>query len=211
MKAFIFDLDGTLNDSVPLIVNTALQAYQELGVEITEEEIKSYIGIPLIETGEHFLGPGRGEEYLDAYFRYYDPAAYPMRAFPGIVELLRQLRRRGARLAVATAKRHQMALETIDSIGLAGLLDALVDSEATERRKPFADPALKALELLEAEPEQTLFIGDSVHDIQCAHHAGIRACAVTWGAGIRRELVAAEPEYMVDSVAELSELLLSLR
>ncbi len=210
MKAFIFDLDGTLNDSVPLIVITTLKAYQELGIDQGEDIIKSYIGVPLVETGEALLGPGRGQEYLEAYLRHYDPMAYPMRAFPGIPELLSELRARGAKLAIATAKRRQMAEDTLEIIGLTGMLDVLVASESTERRKPFPDPALKAMELLGAKPAESLFIGDSVHDLQCAQQAGIKACAVTWGAGGKEELAACGPDYSVDTVAELSQLLLSL-
>ena len=209
MTAFIFDLDGTLNDSIPLIVSTALQAYAELGIDVAEDKIKSYIGVPLLETGEHFLGPGRGREYLEAYLRHYNPANTDMHAFPGIADMLRRLKQRGAKLAIATAKRQQMARDTVEIIGLSALVDALVDCEATLRRKPFADPALKAMELLQAGPEESLFVGDSVHDILCGHHAGIPACAVTWGAGTRQELMATQPEFIVDSVAELSSLLLS--
>lgn len=210
MKAFIFDLDGTLNDSIPLILCTTAKAWMDLGLPVDEAKIKSYIGIPLVETGEALLGPGRGQEYLQAYLRHYDPDCIPMRAFPGIPALLGQLKAKGARLAIATAKRHEMTLDTLRIIGLENVMDALVVSESTERRKPFADPALKALELLGQEQKDAIFIGDSVHDISCGHNAGLPACAVTWGAAGRADLVACRPEYIVDSVGELAQLLLAL-
>lgn len=209
MTAFIFDLDGTLNDSIPLIVATSKLAYKELGADISEERIKSMIGVPLVETGEEILGPGRGQAYLEAYLRHYNTLDYPMRAFPGIAEMLADLRAHGAKLALATAKRRQMAHDTLDAIGLSDALDAIVDSESTERRKPFPDPALKALELLGVTAEESVFVGDSSHDILCGHSAGLRTVAVTWGAGTADELISAQPDYTVHTVAELRELLLS--
>ena len=210
MKGFIFDLDGTLSDTIPLIVTTARRAYADLGIAVSDEQIKGHIGVPLVETGEHFLGPGRGEEYLAAYMRHYYDDDFKLAAFAGVAELLSELKRRGAKLAVATAKRRQAARQSIAAIGVEHLLDAVVDCESTERHKPCADPALFAAKQLALPPASCMFIGDSCHDLLAGHAAGMTVCGVTWGAGRREELLTAEPEYLVDSVAELAQLLLSL-
>lgn len=210
MKGFIFDLDGTLSDTIPLIVTTARRAYADLGLEISEDQIKSHIGVPLLETGEHFLGPGRGQEYLQAYMRHYYDDDFKLLPFAGAVDLLTALRQRGAKLAVATAKRHAAAQESISAIGIAHLLDAVVDCECTVLHKPHADPALTAAQRMELAPADCMFIGDSCHDLLSGHAAGMTACGVTWGAGRREELMAAAPEYIVDSMDELSQLLLGL-
>lgn len=210
MKAVIFDLDGTLSDTIPLIVRTAQRAWADLGLDISEQEIKGHIGVPLVETGEHFLGPGRGGEYLEAYMRHYYDDDFQLKPFTGAVELLTELKQRGVKLAVATAKRRQAAAESLREIGVAHLLDAVVDCESTALHKPHAEPALHAAALLGESPGRCLFVGDSLHDLLSGHAAGMAACGVTWGAGSRGQLEQAQPEYIVDTVAGLSALLLSL-
>lgn len=210
MKAFIFDLDGTLSDSVPLIINTATQAFAQLGVHPGAEKLRSYIGFSLFETGEALLGPGRGQEYVERYEDIYFRNSHTLEAFPGALDMLRALRQAGAKTALCTAKRKRAAIDSLEQIGAAELMDAVVYSELTERHKPFPDPALKAAELLQMPVADCLFIGDAKHDIGCAKQAGMQVCAVSWGAGSSAAIADAAPDYLVDSMQELEKLLLSL-
>jgi len=94
MTAFLFDLDGTLHDSVPVICHVSQLAYAELGLERSLEEIKKTIGVPLVKTGEELFGPGNGDLYRLTYQRIYQEqeSLFPLRAFPGIPEMLSALR-----------------------------------------------------------------------------------------------------------------------
>ena len=210
MKAFIFDLDGTLADTVPLIVATARRVWQEYGLYPDEARIRSFIGVSLFQTGEAVLGPGRGQEYVEAYQRHYHAQPRCIQPFAGVPEMLRELRRQGTKLAVCTSKRERSATETLQQTGIAPLLDAVVHSEMTAEHKPDAAPARCAMQLLALPPAECLFIGDSIHDIGCGHHAGMAACAVSYGAATAETLRGAAPEYLVSSVPALRELLLSL-
>lgn len=210
LRGCIFDLDGTLVDSVPLIVRTSRLAWAELGLSVEEAVIRHYIGYSLVETGDKLLGPGRGVEYADAYLRHYTVSGYDLRLFPGVRPLLDELRAAGVKLALATAKREEPMRESLRLAGLDALLEATVYSECTARHKPFPDPALYAAAELGLDPADCLFVGDSVHDIGSGQAAGMAACGVCWGAGTAEELAAAQPEYLVETVAELRQLLLTL-
>lgn len=212
MTAFLFDLDGTLNDSVPLITYVSQLTYQELGLERTVEQIKKTIGVPLVQTGEEIYGPGNGDIYRLAYQRNYREQAdhFPLQAFPGILDMLEALRNQGAKLALVTSKRRRLTLENLTTTGLLSRLDLIIDAESTEKHKPDPEPAQLALAQLGATPETGVFIGDSVFDLACGRNAGLRTVGVTWGAGLSQELERENPDYLCHTVAELRQLLLSL-
>ncbi|MBQ6807888.1 MAG: HAD hydrolase-like protein [Firmicutes bacterium] len=234
MTAFLFDLDGTLHDSVPVICHVSQLAYAELGLERSLEEIKKTIGVPLVKTGEELFGPGNGDLYRLTYQRIYQEqeSLFPLRAFPGIPEMLSALRERGARLAVVTSKRHQLTLENLETTGLLPLVEVVVDAQSTDKHKPDPEPALLALKQLgclpeqqsclpeqrsclpeqqSCLPEQGVFIGDSLFDLGCGRNAGLKTVAVSWGAGIRQELADFQPDFLCDTVEELQQVLLSLQ
>ena len=99
MNAFLFDLDGTLSDSVPQIMHTLRRTFDDMGMKATDEELMLTIGVPLVDTGEKFLGKGRGLEFADRYRALFleDDPMFPIRAFDGIPEMLRALRAKGGR------------------------------------------------------------------------------------------------------------------
>ena len=86
MTAFIFDLDGTLADSIPNILDVAKRSFAQLGKTVSEDTIIEYVGIPLIQTGEDLLGPGRGREYADAYMETYAKTVFDLQASPAWTE-----------------------------------------------------------------------------------------------------------------------------
>jgi pyrophosphatase PpaX len=210
MTAFIFDLDGTLADTIPLIHQTTRLALARFGLTASEAEITGFIGIPLVVVGAHFLGDARKEEYMQAFYDYYQQFKGEVKAFPGLKSMLSQLREHGAKLGVATSKRQGPAFETITTIGLLEFFPVVVHSESGCGFKPGPGPAEHAMRALDSEPHHSWFIGDSVHDIACAKAAGIRSVAVSWGVYSRDQLAEAEPEYICDTVGDLQALLMRL-
>jgi pyrophosphatase PpaX len=210
MTAYLFDLDGTLADSLPIILQSSRLALAELGREASDARIISLIGMPLLETGELLLGPGQGELYRDCYHKHFTSLDTGcLTAFPGLAELLARLQAAGGKLACVTSKRQQPAEISLTRIGLLPYFPVLVSAENTERHKPDAAPALTALHLLGAQGEKAVFIGDSIFDIGCANNAGLLSCGVTWGAGTEAELREAGAAYIAHNVAELSAILLA--
>lgn len=210
MTAFLFDLDGTLADTLPLILRAAQLALAEFGVEATDEKIISLIGVPLVETGEILLGAGRGEEYRECYHKHFLTLdSSNLAAFPGIKELLAELERRGASLACVTSKRREPTENTLVKIGLREFFPVVIAAESSEHHKPHGEPALLALAALGVKEKKALFIGDSVFDVGCAQNAGLPCCAVTWGAEKEQRLREAGAACIAHDVAELAEILLS--
>ncbi len=208
MNNLIFDLDGTLTNSLPLIIEAQSKALQQAGIEPDRQKIISYIGYPLLQTGEVLLGPGRGQEYVDLYQVHYKASAQKPLPFPGIRQMLDTLRAHGCRLAVATSKRRAAALESLTYLGGEEMFEAVVTADSGCGCKPGPGPALKAMELLLATPETTLFIGDSLFDLRCANAAGIAFVGVSWGAVSGDCLRQAGAKIVADSVEELTAILL---
>ena len=207
-QAIIFDLDGTLSDSVPMILKSSESVHQRMGLPWQAEEVSAFIGRPLTETAAAFA-PGREEEYL-AYFREYNLLYMPkmIRPFPGILSLLTKLQERDVRLGIVTS-RHQWGADwSVELLGIRDYFDCIIGVEATERHKPDPEPALLALEKLAVSAGEAIFIGDAPVDIACGKSAGMRTIAVGWGVSSPERLMAAEPDYLAATTADLQRLLL---
>ncbi|MCL1816068.1 MAG: HAD-IA family hydrolase [Clostridiales bacterium] len=209
MTAFLFDLDGTLADSIDIILQSSRMALEELGYpQISDAQITSLIGVPLLDTGERILGPGLGELYRECYQKHFLSLDIgKLNAFPGLAKTLAHLKAQGGKLACVTSKRRFAAESSLKAIGLADYFSALVCAESTEQHKPAAEPAHKALAMLNACAEKAIFIGDSIFDIGCARNAGILSCGVLWGAGNEQELTQAGADYIAHTVGELDSIL----
>jgi pyrophosphatase PpaX len=208
LKAILFDLDGTLINSIDHIVDCWQYAVRAcLGREITREEVLPKVGRLLLETLEEYA-PGQGEELLAAYRAYQvDSHDSAVTLVSGTRETLEGLKQAGLLLAVVTSKGVPAATMGLNLFALGPLFDALVTFEDTTRHKPNPDPLLVACERLGIEPAQALYVGDAVVDILAGKAAGMRTAGVTWGAGTRESITGAEPDYLFDSMPDILSLL----
>jgi pyrophosphatase PpaX len=200
----LFDLDGTLADTIGLIVASYNHAFRAvLDTERDEAEIRSWIGRPLIESFAE-VSPEHAEE-LDRVYREWNIANTErlLRVYDGVAELLRDLTAAGVRTGVVTSKRRQTALMALRGVGLEGRLPLLATLEDTERHKPLPDPLLHAVTVLGVQPPSCVYVGDAVVDVEAARAAGLGAIAVTWGAGLASDLDAAAPDALAHSVGDL--------
>lgn len=204
----LFDLDGTLADTVPLIIASFQRTVSQLlGWQPTVEQCTRWIGRSLRETFVS-LAPARAEE-LTAHYLEWNLAnhrAY-VRGFPGVDGLLGALAASGRNYGVATSKRHKSALVSLECAGLTGRVPLLATEEDTANHKPSPDPLLFALARVGAQPHEAVYVGDAIVDMQAAHAAGVAAIGVTWGAASAAELAAENPAAIVHSVEELRVLL----
>ncbi len=202
----LFDLDGTLIDSGPIIIASMRHAsVTVLGREPDEELVRAAIGGPGLASQMRDLDPDRVDELIEVYRAHNEPLHATLEPFAGIPELLTELRRRGHRLGIVTAKRGvtvQLAFERIPL--LRELTDVLVGHEDTERHKPDPDPVLEALRRLGESPENAVYVGDSPFDIRAGKAAGAGSIAVGWG-GIHPDerLLAEEPDALVQDPEEI--------
>jgi pyrophosphatase PpaX len=193
----LFDLDGTLVDTIDLITSSydyALGAV--LGTSRPPEQVRSWIGRTLRSAlAEDY--PEHVDELEAAYLRWNRAnTARLLRPYAGVETMVRDLLDAQVRIGVATSKRQESAATALRLVGLTDLIDVV------------AAPLLHAAARLSSPPEHCVYVGDAAVDVRAAQAAGMSAIAVTWGAGVRDELAAVQPEAIVDSVADLTVLLL---
>lgn len=208
MDTVLFDLDGTLSDSVPLILKASRAAQEKMGIPWDEAKCRAQIGAVIKDICVDTAGD-RWEDYLETYQYYYDTFyKTTLTTFPGMVELLERLKEKGFTLGVVTSRRRHGAEVALEHLQMRGFFSALVTANDCEYHKPHPAPALQALAQLGKKPEQAVFVGDTPYDVGCGLAAGCHTVGVAWGAGLLAELQEAKPHYIVHSVAELQAYLL---
>jgi pyrophosphatase PpaX len=205
-RIVLFDLDGTLIDSGPIILASMQHAVRTvLDRDVAREELAATVGGQGLVAQMTELAPDRVEELIDVYRAHNDPLHETLEAFAGMVDVLARLRAEGRRLGIVTAKRHRtVALAFARVPWLEEQFDVVVGHEDTERHKPDPDPVLEALRRLDVPPAEAAYVGDSPFDIQAGKAAGAFAIAVSWG-GIHSDerLLAEEPDAFIHSPEEL--------
>ncbi|RKT76877.1 pyrophosphatase PpaX [Terracoccus luteus] len=206
----VFDLDGTLADTIGLIVASYQHAFRTVvGREEDEAVIRSWIGRPLIQAfADH--SPEHADALYATYLRWNtDNTERLIAGFDGAREVLADLRAAGVRVAVATSKRTESARQAMAILGLDEHVEVLVAMEDTERHKPDPTPLLLALERLRhSDPADAVYVGDAVVDVLAGKAAGMSTVAVTWGAGVRDALDGIRPTEVVTTTAQLRDVLL---
>jgi pyrophosphatase PpaX len=205
-RIVLFDLDGTLIDSGPIILASMQHAVRTvLGRDIPAEELGMTIGGQGIVAQMQAIDPDHADELLASYKEHNDGLHETLEAFDELVALLPDLKAEGRKLGIVTAKRHRTVGLALDRFpALADAFDVVVGFEDTERHKPEADPVLLAVEKLAGTPGESVYVGDSPFDIGAAKAAGVYAVAVGWG-GIHSDerLLAEEPDAFVRTPEEL--------
>lgn len=205
----LFDFDGTVGDTIPLIVASYHHAIGTVtGLTAEEHEVRSWIGRPLLPVFEERY-PGRAEELIRVY-REWNLAHHDdlIEEVEGMARVIEQLDRAGVRTGVVSSKKAETVRLGIRALGLEGRIDVLAGQDETSRHKPDPEPLLYAAAVLGVEPAECVYVGDAVVDVQAARAAGMAAVAVTWGAGVREVLEEAQPYAVVDDAAALAAVLL---
>lgn len=204
----LWDLDGTLVDSIGLIVQSYQHAFNAvLGHGWDETEIRTWIGQSLIGSMRR-ASPEHADEIFAAYHEW-NEANTPrlLRVFPGVPELIASMTVAGVRTGVITSKREGPARWALELTGLEAALPLLVSHDDVDEHKPSPKPLWLGASRLGAPPEECVYVGDSAVDIEAAHRAGMAGIGVSWGAATHDELAAADPVAVADDVAQLAGLL----
>lgn len=224
MKYIIFDFDGTIGDSQSLIVKTLQDTMRARKLEVkSDEACAKTIGLRLDEAFVSLFGMS-AEEGMECAATYREifldnKKTMIVQPFPHVIETLRELHRQGFILGMASSRNHCSLDGYVKQMQLENIFSSIVAGDDVEHVKPAPDMVFKALgEMLgmknpgasvEAEKfkdilAETLVVGDMNFDVDMAHHAGCKACAVTYGNGTREQLASAE--FIIDDFAELLEL-----
>jgi pyrophosphatase PpaX len=207
-RAVVFDLDGTLIDTIPLIVASHRHAVTTvLGRDFPDDVLRSGIGRPLIEQMAVF-DADRAQDLYDTYrvWNHANTAALLGR-FDGIDDVLRDLAAAGAAIGVATSKSRDAVNLAFSIQPPAVAFGAVVTVEDTERHKPDPEPVLTAIARLGALPADAAYVGDAPYDIAAAKAAGCGAVGVTWGVATADVLHDAGADEVATTPAELAVIL----
>lgn len=213
-KAVIFDLDGTLLNTLSDLtdsVNTALRTFHQ--PKTGEEQVRAGLGNGAANLIRSVIPDGEANPYfrqvLAFHVSYYEKHCLLKTVpFPGIMEMMRSLKENGIRMAVVSNK-GDGAVRELCAHFFEGLADEAVGEREGIRRKPAPDSVLEAMRRLQSSPEDTLYVGDSEVDHATAGAAGVPAALVTWGFRDRGELEKLFPDYLINAPGELVSICLS--
>ncbi|RZL11666.1 MAG: HAD family hydrolase [Rubrivivax sp.] len=206
-----FDWDGTLFDSTALIVGCIQSACADLGLPVPARTQAAYvIGLGLhdaLRVVAPTLEEARVPELGQRYRHHYIASQHQLSLFEGTLDLLARLKERQHWLAVATGKSRQGLDEALTHVELRGVFDATRTADET-RSKPHPQMLQELMSEFGVDPERTLMIGDTTHDLQLALNAGAASVAVSYGAHEPLAFDAFPTRFVAHSVPELSQWLL---
>ena len=205
----VFDLDGTVVDTVELIVESFRYATSTvLGEVLPDEFILAGVGRPL-RTQMERLSVEHAQELYDVY-REYNHRRHDelIRGYDGIEEVLDALKAAGRRTGIVTSKSRDTTGMAFRAVGLEERFDVVVTATDTTEHKPSPVPLQLCLQRLGATAAGSIYVGDSPYDIQAGAAAGMATAAVAWGVFGREVLVAAGPDFWLDEPRDLLALCL---
>ncbi|HXF95581.1 MAG TPA: HAD-IA family hydrolase [Gemmatimonadales bacterium] len=210
LTTWLFDLDGTLIDSIDLILRSYRHTLRvHRGIEPPDEVWMRGLGTPLWVQFRHWTDDQAEIEAMVATYRAYNLEHHDtlVRPYDGVADAVRQLDAAGKRLGLVTSKMRSGALRGLRLLGLEQTFHAVVGADEVTHPKPHPEPVLKALDLLGAPAADAVFVGDSRHDIECGRAAGVKTAAALWGPFDRAHLEDLEPDYWLERPADIAGLL----
>ena len=212
-NTILFDLDGTLTDSGLGITKGVQYALGQMGIEIpSREELFCFIGPPLHKSFQNFYGMDEAAsvEAVRQFRIYYNEMGGILEneVYPGIRELLADLKAAGKRLVIATSKPQAAAEKVMHHFGLDEFVPEIIGGTDDDRRNSKGKVIAWVLRELGVDPASAIMVGDREHDIHGAAENGIPAIGITWGYGDRAELQTAGAKVIFDTPKETVDYIL---
>lgn len=209
-NTYIFDLDGTLLDTLQDLANAVNHAMREMNYpERTVDEVRRFIGngirMLIKRAAPQDISVEDYEKTLAVFTAYYlDHIADFTKPYDGIAEVIKTLKSKGCKVAVVSNKADEAAKKVVkDYFG--DIFDMVVGKMDRFPSKPEPDSVLYVIETLGADKDKCIYSGDSEVDVQTAHNAGLPCVGVTWGNRDVSELIAAGAEYIAEKPNEILE------
>lgn len=212
-KYILFDLDGTLTESAPGIINSVKHVYKNYGLELPPDgELEAFVGPPLIESFMKFAGMSedRAREAVDVYREYFsERGLFENAVYDGIPELLSALRDSGHILSVATSKPEVFCIRILEHFDLKKYFSVIKGIPLDGEDMTKAEVIAEALKELGAEPDEAVMIGDRGYDALGAKENALSCVGVLYGYGTRKELEDSGVKAICQTVREIQNLFLN--
>lgn len=206
MKHIFFDLDGTLADSSPGIINCFTQTFTDLGIPLPDiATLKSFIGPPLETSFSHFGDSAFVNQATEIYRQYYQARGVnQVSLYDQMIESLESLKSAGHQLYVATSKNQPMAIEMLQNFQIGHYFVEIFGSLGNDHK---ADVIKRGLDKYRLIPSETYMIGDTHYDMVGGKALNLKTIGVTWGFGSEQSLLEHGADYLVHHPLELVILL----
>ncbi|MBE0701324.1 MAG: HAD-IA family hydrolase [Acholeplasmataceae bacterium] len=209
IKTILFDLDGTLIQTTDIILDTLKLTFEKFFPEVTlsETELTDLLGQTIFKTFGHHTDSEEKINEVVAYYREVSDFKLEtgLKAYPGALETMIYLKKKGCKIGVVTSKMRKIANDHLSRTHLIDWIDGLIGYEDVINHKPDPEPIGKALNLLGAKPNQTVYVGDHENDIMAAKKAGVLTCAVTYSHRLR-EMLSLQPDFVIDELNHLKDI-----
>ncbi|WP_206045429.1 phosphoglycolate phosphatase [Oceanicoccus sagamiensis] len=217
-QAVLFDLDGTLVDSVPDLACAVDTAFTGLGFAAPgEDRVRGWVGNGALTLIERALADLLATDTVDPQllqqahqqflFHYAVVNGKASRLYPGVADTLEHLQQQNIPMAVVTNKPIEFVPGLLSGLGIGQYFNVLVGGECTHEKKPSPQPLFYACRLLQVEPSMCLMVGDSKHDIKAAKAAGMSVVAVDYGYNHGEAIALSEPDLIVDCFSAVLSLI----
>ena len=205
----MFDFDGTLMNTNPLIIKCFQHTYRTLtGENISSKEIEKYFGEPLGVSMAWRFGEDKREEAMDIYRSFHAGRfGQLIDLFPGMGEAVKTLKKAGFQTALVTSRLKETAMEGVERFGLTSWFDCITTVDKLTRHKPDPEAIEVTLAELKAKPEEAVMIGDSRYDILCAKNAGCKSILVDWSVTGPEERAELNPDFVARDAKHLLEII----
>ncbi|NTW06128.1 MAG: HAD hydrolase-like protein [Peptococcaceae bacterium] len=193
-SAVLFDLDGTLVDSLPLIKKTYRTVFKDMGIPWGDDDVMKWVGKTLRTIAVNFAGIDLAEEFTNRYqSSYFTEHDKYIRLFPGTERMLEWLKTRNIKTGVVTSKGREGTMKALKHTAIEDYMDIVIAAEDLEKHKPLPDPILKAMEFIKVEASKSYYVGDSIFDIEAGNASGVKSFGVSWGICEAEELWRYDP------------------
>lgn len=209
IKSVLFDFDGTLLNTNDLVYKSYDYAIKKLYMrDITKKEFLNLYGRPLDQSFCEAYGEEDGKKLAELY-REFNEVNHDLytKTFEGVDLGIKNLKNKGYSLGIVTSKRKSTLMKGLKLLGLEEYFLCLVTPADSKKFKPDPEPILVGCQKLNIKPEEALYVGDSVFDLQAGKAAGTKICGVKYSLTPLAELEELKPDFMVSSLEELAKLI----
>lgn len=209
-SAVLFDVDGTLIDSAPGILETLRLTFARMGTDVSGVDLRRYMGPPLRRTfGEYYADPADVERAVEIYrASYREKGSHMCALYPGVAAMLQRLHAAGVTLCTATSKPVAVVAPMLEELGIAGLFDEIGGASLDAARDTKTDVIRYVLARRRPADGAVLMVGDRRDDMQGARDCGLDAAGVLYGYGTAAELQPFHPVLLAQDCPQLTRFIL---
>jgi len=209
VNTLLFDLDGTLVDTNGIIVKAFEHVFAKHlpDVEVSLEVIKEFIGPPLEVSFSRYEEASKVQDMIESYREYYKANEHLYYSiYPNVISVLTKLKEEGYGIGIVTSKFRDAAMPSMRHYGIDALVDVIIGLDDITKAKPDPEPVHLALKQLPGS-KGAIMIGDNASDVVSGQRAGVHSAGVAWAFKGREQLNAVNPDYMLEDMTDLFDIL----